>query len=88
MGYNTNDAIVRVDLFKQESMRWQHTIAVDMDRYFNEKTVYHAVEEAIVDYFKSSDCVLKPENGGPLTGYNYVCLEPFHAHPYPVSISF
>lgn len=74
MGYSVSDGQVRVDIFKP-SGKWDHSVAVDMDAFYNFGAVHDAVEQA----FRNSGYTMWADN-------TYVCLEPYHKHAHPVML--
>ena len=75
MGYSDDDSIVRVDFFKA-SGKWYETEAVKWTGSYDEGLIHDEFAKSLRDHleddrFKEMDAV---------------CLEPYHAHGYPIQI--
>lgn len=71
--YSDNPGMVRVDYFKP-SGKWYMTEALDMYDFYNELSVYAAVEKALV------------RDGRYLRHFDIIVMEPYHRNAYPVMI--
>ena len=74
MNYSDSPGMVRVDYFKP-SGKWYMTEAHDMSEFYNEGSVYTAVEKTLV------------RDGRYLRHFDIVVLEPYHFQAFPVMIA-
>jgi hypothetical protein len=72
--YNDNPGMVRVDYFK-ESGKWYMTEAHDMSDFYDELSIYTAVEKMLV------------RDGRYLRHFHILVMEPYHRNAYPVMIT-
>ena len=79
MGYSEDDAMVRVDFFK-ESGKWYTTEAVKWTGKFQDCLIHDAFKESLKNHFQ------KGENPLRLSEMDAICLEPYHIHAHPICI--
>lgn len=72
MGFTTDEAMVRMDFFK-ESGKWYDTVSVSMRGYYGVSILEAVVKSA------RTQC-------NAYSGMTLVCLEPYHQHSHPVMI--
>lgn len=72
MGYADNDAMCRVDFFREHG-KWYATEAVDVDGLYNKS-----------DLVGSLPGLVRKHLNGRMSGMWAVCLEPYHKHAYPI----
>jgi len=75
MGFNVDDAVCRVDFFKQ-SGKWYTTEAVRMINY--DASPVENLKESLLEHFKDA-----PERMSEMTA---VCIEPYSKHSFPVMV--
>ena len=75
MGFNVDDAVCRVEFFKQ-SGKWYITEAVRMINY--DASPVEILKESLREHFTDA-----PERMSEMTA---VCIEPYSKHPFPVMV--
>lgn len=78
MGFTTDDAMVRVDFFK-ESGKWYTTEAVKWVGY-DDPDIYEAFANSLKQHLAYPDGRLR------LSGMFACCLEPAHIRPIPLML--
>ena len=76
MGYIEDDSMVRVDFFKP-SGKWKYTIGLKWTGSYSKDVSIHLA-------FKAS---LRNQVGDRYEGLVAFCLEPYHEHSHPISVT-
>jgi len=77
MGYSEDEAMVRVDFFKESGKRYT-TEAVKWTGEYSSGLIHEEFKKALLNHFKSSPM--------RLSDMDAVCLHPYHQHACPLCI--
>lgn len=89
-GFTLDPQMVRVDLFKPNSMKFYTTISLNFDRYFEviPESEYKKTGQPKYEHINDTflRCLRSQFPNFINSGFLAVCLEPYHKNSYPLMI--